>query len=81
MDDLAWWLQLMPNWDGIHLIEEEFWRNEQTENLFTDASDWGGGATYSEYFTVFAWNAGINLKECNIQVREMYALVVAVLTF
>jgi len=32
-------------------------------------------------FTVFQWDSAIDLKTYNIQVRELYALVVAVLTF
>lgn len=79
--DIRWWLNLLPNWDGIKLMEEEEWRDGSIENLFTDASDWGGGATFGNYYTIFEWKTTMDLRKFNIQVREFYTLVVAVLTF
>src|SRR6185369_803301 len=77
----AWWLQLLANWGGLCLLEEADWRRGIAENLYTDASDWGGGATFGKYFIVFPWRADIVLKRYNIQVREFFALLVAVRTF
>jgi len=80
-DDLAWWLRLMTAWGGLRLSEELEWREGVVENLFTDASDWGGGATFDKYFIIFPWRADIDLKHYSIQVREFFALLVAVRTF
>jgi hypothetical protein len=80
-DDLNWWLRLLPVWNGIHLLEEVEWRDAAAENLYTDASDWGGGATFGKYYVIFPWKADIDLKRYNIQVREFFALLVAVRTF
>jgi len=63
------------------LLEEIQWRDGTIENLFTDASDWGGGATFQSYYTWFPWLPELSLDRCNIQIRELYALMVAVLTF
>src|SRR6185369_15039093 len=80
-DDLTWWLGFLPNWDGVSLLEEMKWRDGTIENLFTDASDWSGGATFQAYYTWFSWLPELSLDLVNIQVRELYALIVAVLTF
>jgi len=74
-------LGFLPNWDGISLLEEIQWRDGAIKNLFTDASDWGGGATFQAYYTWFSWLPELSLDLFNIQVRELYALIVAVLTF
>jgi hypothetical protein len=81
IDDLTWWLGFLPNWDGVSLLEEVQWRDGTIENLFTDASDWGGGATFESYYTWFQWPPDLSLDRYNIQIRELYALLVAVLTF
>jgi len=80
-DDLKWWLDVIPGWDGIRLLEEVEWRSSEMENLFTNASDWGGGATFGNFYTFFPWRSDLDLHTYNIQIRELYALLVAVLTF
>src|SRR2546421_6419112 len=74
-DDIKWWLELLPSWRGLRLLEEVEWRNGSVENLYTDASDWGGGATFREQYIIFPWRADIELKQYSIQVREFFCSV------
>ena len=71
----------MSQWNGIYLFEELEWTLPKITGLFTDASDWGGGACFGRFYTVFKWKEDIDLKTMNIQVREMLVIVVATLTF
>ena len=65
----------------MYLFEELEWTLPAAANFYTDASDWGGGACFEHWYTWFPWRKDINLSVINIQVREMFVIVVAILTF
>ena len=79
--DLNWWIETLPKWKGIYLLEEEEWSGPERTNLFTDASDIGGGAVYNKFFLHFRWRKNVDLNEYTIQFREMFTIVAAMLTF
>ena len=62
-------------------MEDREWLQPDTQNLFTDASNMGGGATYNTYFTTFNWSRHMNLTEYSIQLRELLTSLIAFLTF
>ena len=68
-------------WNSINLLEKDEQHNEKFKNLFTNVSDWGGGTSFENYYMAFTQSSDTNLRKFNIQVRELYALVVVVLTF
>jgi hypothetical protein len=79
--DLDWWIETMPRWNGVYLLEEEEWIKPERSNLYTDASDIGGGAVYDKFFFHFKWKEEVDLKEYTIQFREMFTIIAAMLTF
>lgn len=79
--DIAWWLNVLPGWSGVYFMEDRVWLQPGTLNLFTDASNMGGGATYDTYFTTFNWSRNTNVTNCGIQMRELLTSLIAILTF
>ena len=79
--DLKWWQQAVSSWNGIYLFEETTWLNPNIQKFYTDASNIGGGATFNDYFTVFLWSNELNPAKVDINIRELIAIIVAVLTF
>jgi hypothetical protein len=79
-EELCWWENTLNKWNGVHLLEEQDWSLAPLVNFHIDASLWGGGITFGNFYTVFRWD---NNEEAfhNIQVLEMYVLCVAVQTF
>jgi hypothetical protein len=80
-EDARWWITTLLQWNGIYLFEEIEWTYPTAANFYTDASDWGGGACFGHFYTWFPWRKDIVLTEMTIQVREMFMIIVAILTF
>lgn len=79
--DLDWWIETLPGWDGIYLFEEEEWLEPSIANLYTNVSDFGGGAIFGNVYFTFEWAKDIDLETYTIQFREMFTIVSAMLTF
>ena len=37
-DDINWWLEFLPHWNGSGIFPDSNWMNEESMQLFTDAS-------------------------------------------
>ncbi|CAG8605822.1 9922_t:CDS:2 [Ambispora leptoticha] len=68
-------------WSGVYFLEDRIWLQPETKNLFTDASNLGGGATYEVYFIAFNWSMPIDQTTNTIQMRELLTSLIAILTF
>ncbi|CAG8539498.1 14107_t:CDS:10 [Dentiscutata heterogama] len=68
--DINWWSNILPKWSGIYVMEDRTWIQPNTQNLYTDASNLGGGAMYSVYFTMFNWSQTIDISKHTIQVHN-----------
>ena len=79
--DIEWWIIMLSQWNGLYLFEEVNWQLPGMSRFYTDASDWGGSACFGQYYTYFSWRKDIDLTAISIQVREMFVIVVAMLTF
>ena len=74
--DIAWWLEYLPAWNGISVFYEDDWVSNVDMELYTDASD----IAIAGYFDG-AWFAAPVAKSYSINIRELYAIVVAAATF
>lgn len=79
--DINWWFNILPKWSGTYLMEDRAWLYPNTQNLYTDASNLGGGATFNLYFTAFNWSSEIDIAKHSIQMRELLTCPIALLTF
>ena len=74
-------MAILSQWDGLYLFEEIEWMRPDITGLYTDASNWGGGACFGRFYTFFPWREDTDLNTMTIQVREMFVVIVAILTF
>ncbi|CAG8648486.1 7121_t:CDS:1 [Dentiscutata heterogama] len=79
--DIAWWQKILPIWSGMYFMEDRIWLHPNTQNLYTDASNLGGGATYDIYFTAFNWSQAVDITKHSIQMRELLTCLIAMMTF
>lgn len=74
MLDVAWWWSFAPQWNGIRFISPD----RETLDVFTDACGAGGlGGHFGEKW--FAARCPRRMRHEHIQVKEMYAVVHAIL--
>ncbi len=76
--DIEWWIQYLPTWNGISVFCDSLWSSNGDLHLWTDASDTGiGGFFGSEWFSVMFTESYGYMKDMSITWRELYALLVA----
>ena len=46
--DIEWWIDYLTTWNGIGYFPEYQWTDNQIVNFWTDASDYGIGATFQD---------------------------------
>ena len=77
--DIEWWTTFLPLWNGVELIQE-FPVTSHALQFYTDASDQGFGAVYGKRWLFSPWRGGV-VAQANINVRELFAIVAAVLAW
>ena len=80
--DVQWWLQYLPQWNGVSLFPSNHWVSNIDLHLFTDSSDLAAAGYFNgAWFIVpFAYEF-LELKSMSINWRELFAIVVAADTF
>jgi hypothetical protein len=56
LDDIAWWAEFLPRWDGVSLLYELDWERAERIELFTDACKDGYGAMFGSAWFGGAWS-------------------------
>lgn len=79
--DIRWWDNMVKKWPGTYLMEDQLWVQPDVDNLYTDASNIGAGATFRNYFTAFKWVNHDTITSHDIQKRELLTTFVAIRTF
>ena len=79
--DIRWWQQFLPQWHGVAIIHPTPVTNIDLK-LYTDAADSGFGCVYGTHWAYGSWGWEWRpTKECNINVRELFAVWAAVYTW
>ena len=79
--DISWWQQFLPEWNGLAIIHPTPITTIDLK-LFTDASDLGFGCVYGNHWAYGSWGWEWQpTKECNVNVRELFAVWAAVYTW
>ena len=79
--DINWWRQFLPDWNGLSMIPPPPITTIDLR-LFTDASGVGFGCVYGSHWAYGSWGWDWRpTKECNINVRELFAVWAAVYTW
>ena len=77
-NDIKWWLQFLPTWNGVAIFQEDVISSESL-NLFTDASNTGfGGVFHKEWFTC-QWPE--SFSQFHINMKEAFAIYAAISTW
>ena len=84
--DIAWWLSVAEQWNGVSLLYEQEWTESTHLLLTTDACKKGYGAVYGNQWFAGEWSEEISLrakrsKMISMPFLELYALVQAAATF
>ncbi len=77
--ELDWWIQLLPEWNGVSIIPEFQWVSNADFDLFTDASGIRFGTCWQG-----AWLAGEFMDwacEESMAFKELFAIMMAVATW
>lgn len=72
---------MIEKWLGTYLIEGRSWLQPDIHNLYIDASNIGGGATFGSYFTAFKWANHDIVTNNDIQKHELLTTFIAIRTF
>ena len=81
-EDIKWWLDYLPIWNGVSVIAASNWYNNIDLHLYTDSSDKGIGCIFkSDWFLVPFTGPRAMLKCQSINWRELYAIVKAIATW
>ena len=79
--DIAWWETFFPSWHGVEIIHPPS-INSIDLQLYSDASDIGLGCVYGSHWVCARWPPEWAPSRVNhINVRELFAVWVAVLTW
>ena len=79
--DILWWLRFLPEWNGMAIIHPTPITNIDLK-LYTDASEVGFGCVYGTHWAYGSWGWDWRpTDECNINVRELFAVWAAVYTW
>ena len=80
--DVQWWLDYLPQWNGVSLFPPSHWESNIDLHLFTDSSDVAAGGYYrGAWFVVPFVHEFSELKDMSINWRELFAIIVAAQTF
>ena len=74
-EDIAWWLDFLPQWSGSSKLLEPTWQPSLDMQLFTDASSLGYGAYWSGRWIQGDWLRA--QTHYDIAWKELYAIVAA----
>lgn len=85
-DDLAWWNEFLPTWNGISLLYEREWIDCERIQLFTDACLTGFGATFGNEWFAGNWSpeeieSSKRKKKVSMPYLELFAVVKAAATW
>jgi hypothetical protein len=81
-DDISWWLDYLPSWNGISAFQDDAWCSDDYLELYTDSSDIGIGAVYGhQWFCESFTGLKASYIEMSITWRELYAIVKAISTW
>lgn len=78
--DIQWWLDFLPDWNGVSLMLQPNWESAMDFNLTTDASGTiGYGAYFNGSWIMGAWTDQ-HLQQ-SIQWKELFAILAATATW
>ena len=77
--DIEWWTEFLPLWNRVELIQHREVTSHALE-FYTDASDKGFGAVYGRRWLFAPWENAV-IAQANINVRELFAIVAAVMAW
>ena len=86
LDDIAWWAEFLPRWDGVSLLYELDWERAERIELFTDACKDGYGAMFGSAWFAGAWSpeqmaSAQRRTRYSMPFLELHALVQAAATW
>ena len=80
--DILWWHSFLPEWNGTAPFLESEATTAHDYQLYTDASGTlGCGAYFQGSWFHYAWQSHQQLSSMSIQWQEMFAVLVAALTW
>lgn len=80
--DVEWWLQFLPQWNGVSMFYQDDWESNIDLHIYTDSSDKAAaGYVNGKWFVVPFVHEFAILKDLSINWRELFAVVVAAATF
>ncbi len=77
--ELDWWIQLLPEWNGVSVIPEFQWVSNADFDLFADACGFGFGACWQG-----AWLAGEFTDwahDESMAFKELFVIMMALATW
>ena len=77
--DIEWWTEFIPLWNGVEVIQHRPMTSHALQ-FYTDASDKGFGAVYDKRWLFASWENEV-IAHANINVRELFAIVAAVVAW
>ena len=77
--DIEWWTEFLPLWNGVEVIQHRPVASHALQ-FYTDASDKGFGAVYDKRWLFASWENEV-IAQANINVRELFAIVAAVVAW
>ena len=75
--DVEWWIDYLPEWNGIHMIPH----HREDHHLYTDASDLAYAGYFEGQWFAHPYTAQEKLLGRSINWREMEAVVAAAATW
>ena len=84
--DIRWWLEFLPQWNGISLLYDAHWLAADALELFTDACNTGYGAVCGDEWFAGAWSpaqlrAATRKERISMPFLELHTLVQAAATW
>lgn len=85
-DDIAWWRDFLPQWNGISLLYERQWLDAPRIEFFTDSCGTGYGAIYGNEWFAGTWSdewldAAWRKSGLSMPFLELFTTVAAALTW
>ena len=75
--DIQWWIDFLPSWNGIELIQHDL-RTSSDLSLFTDASDIGMGGVFDDKWFSTTWPLHFSGDNCSTNFQELFAIFTAI---
>lgn len=84
--DVAWWVEFLPKWNGQSLLYDLEWQSAPDIHLSTDACNTGYGGYYQGQWFAGAWNSEVfaaaqREQRLSMPYLELLALVLAASSF